>query len=190
MFNKGFTLVEILVVMILMILLLSLVFINYKETRQKINLNIAIHKLAQDIRKVQEMAMAAEEFDGAVPEGGYGVYLEQSNPDQYILFADQDSLDPNDPNQEYDDDNNEEIETIIFENRIVICSDGLQTKAGQQEYGVRTEINLVFKPPDPIVYINADNESGDEVRITFCLTNNEENKEVIMVNSSGLIIIE
>ena len=180
--NKGLTLIEILVVIVIIILLTAVTFINYGAIQDNLNLNMAANKLAQDMRKVQEMTMSAEEWDDEVPEGGYGISFNINDQGQYILFADKGPL----PDRDYTDDN-EKIKTIEFEDGVEICK--LEIKAGQQ-YKEKTRIQVVFEPPDPVIYINGDNELGSEAKITICLTRDIARTKVIKVNAVGLITIE
>lgn len=62
--NKGFTLVELLVVISVIGLILTVTIANYPAIRQQLALSRAAHKLAQDIRMAQEMAMSYVEFQG------------------------------------------------------------------------------------------------------------------------------
>lgn len=144
--NKGFTLIELIVVTAIIVLLLGLALPSYRSANKSLALQRAIHKLAQDLRRAQEMAMSATEVEvegeGVVPEGGYGLYLNINQPNQYILFADFDA------NQEYTDEN-EKVDKIELEGEVEI-SDFRPIDA------VGDDLSIVFLPPDPIIILSPD----------------------------------
>ncbi len=67
--NYGFTLVELLVIISIISLLSLAVVANYRSGQKQYALQTSAHKLAQNIRRVQEMAMAAREIDGRINHG-------------------------------------------------------------------------------------------------------------------------
>ncbi|MDP3991232.1 MAG: type II secretion system protein, partial [Candidatus Nealsonbacteria bacterium] len=112
--NKGFTLTELMVVTGIIVLLTALVLPNYRTGDRQLTLERAAHKLSQDLRRTQEMAMSSyfslEKTGGEVPKGGYGArFLREIEPKQYRLFGDgnADGLGPS--SNDYD------IETIDIE---------------------------------------------------------------------------
>jgi len=173
--NKSFTLVESLVVIVIIVILSLIILPSYNSMRQQLAFQRSASKLAQDIRKVQEMAMSAQEFDGNVPEGGYGIRLSKtpSSNKYYILFADTDN------NKKYDP-GTDKIKEIYFEQ-------GIKIKDLSEQH-----INIIFKPPDPEVYLldNDAEELGSEVIIVICLTDDESKTKTIKINKAGLIYVE
>ncbi len=142
---NGFTLAEILVVLFIISFLSALTFANYRQGGKEMALQRAASKLAQDIRRAQEMAIAATESPqgpvcaGQISEGGYGIVLKDSPPPwdkSYVLFADCDA------DGEYDGD--ELIERIYFEGGVRLG--GL--------VGPGTSLVIIFQPPDPTLRVN------------------------------------
>ena len=132
--NKGFTVIELMVVTGIIVVLTGLLLPNWKSGQKQFALQRSSHKLAQDIRRAQEMALAAEKFGGQVPYG-YGVYARQSEPDHYIIFADLNN------NQDYDAGTDGIVEDISIEK---YSSIGLLSA---------DPLRVVFVPPDPQVII-------------------------------------
>lgn len=171
----SFTLVEILVSLFIIVLLVGIVFANYRQGGQQFALQRSANKLAQDIRRTQQMAMGASEYQGSVP-ARYGVELTTTNPDYYILFAD------NNDNGTYQPSPNPdvEVETIPLEEGVKI--DGLFTISPQ------TGLWITFKSPDPITEIRDPGGPRSLGEIRLIGANNQT--KTITVNSAGLIEIQ
>ncbi|PJA83995.1 MAG: hypothetical protein CO145_02925 [Candidatus Nealsonbacteria bacterium CG_4_9_14_3_um_filter_37_13] len=162
--QKAFTLIELLVVTGIIILLSALVLPNYRTGESQLALQRSANKLAQDIRRAQEMAMSAKEFEGVVPPGGYGINF-QTNLTSYILFADLNN------NKVFD--SGEAIETLSLERGVKISN-----------LSPASPLTISFTPPDPTVNINPSNSLA-----IITLSNNGQTK-IIKVNKAGLIYVE
>lgn len=82
--NEGFTLLEITVVVAVIALLSTIFLANYHGGEKQYALLRASHKLSQDLRMAEEMALSSrktpvEKFGGTFPRGGYGVYVKISD---------------------------------------------------------------------------------------------------------------
>jgi len=78
--KNGFTLLEITVVVAVIALLSTIFLANYHGGDKQYALLRASHKLSQDLRTVEEMALSSrktpiEKFGGTFPKGGYGIYV-------------------------------------------------------------------------------------------------------------------
>lgn len=177
MIKNGFTLIELLVVCSIIILFSALILPNFKAGEQQFSLERSSHKLAQDIRRAEEMAMSLKEFQGGIPSGGYGIYFSQSvrageiNYDIY-LYADTNG------NEKYN--GGEEIEPLSLEREVKIKevrADGVSSD--------KTSIN--FKPPDPTIAISP---GGNLTIITLSLKADSTRTKNVIVNKAGLIYVE
>lgn len=81
--SNGFTLIEILIVMVIVLLLFSLSFINIGKPQESTNLATVSDTLVADIKTQQILAMSGGKGSATTAQP-YGVYI-QSN--QYTLFA-------------------------------------------------------------------------------------------------------
>jgi len=199
MSQKAFTLLEITVVIAIIGLLAVIVLANYRGGEKQSALLRSAHRLAQDLRQAEEMAISSRKTpggceqieEGVFPKGGYGIRFEKDS-DSYILFADCDS------EGDYDDSGsafyceegengaepglgnslNEIIEEITLEEGIKIKK--LQVDSFQVDF-----LPITFTPPDPTVTI--DEGDGNEATITLCLKDNENITRTITVNKAGLI---
>jgi len=171
---KGFTLVELLVVMAIIVVISTIALVNYRVGEKSFSLDESAVLLAQNLRRAQEMALSSKEFQGSVPRGGYGVYLQTDN-DFYIIFADCDN------NQQYSLGNacNGFPETV---EQVVLSKRGKISSLFSGSY--LSAINIVFIPPNPTIVISG---SGSEAVIKLCLKDDSSMTRTIRVNKAGLI---
>lgn len=151
----------------------GLVLVNYKTGGDKFALQRSANKLAQDIRRAEQMAMSAKECEvcgGIIPGGGYGIYLKQGD-DYYLIYAD---TNPSQGNERYDGGNDDLLETIYFEKDVYIKNVS------------PSSLSINFKPPDPAVKISGD----EDVTITLALEDDPGQERAITVNKAGLVEIE
>lgn len=163
--QRSFSLIELLVVTSIIALLTVITLPYFRAGERQLALQRAANKLAQDVRRAQNMAISASEFEGEIP-GGYGVYFDTGQPKQYILFADK--------NNDKDYDDGEEVEILELEKMIII-----HTLSPSQP------LNIVFSPPDPQISISG----GDTAIITLALERDLSSTQSVTINKVGLIDI-
>ena len=139
------------------------------------------NKLAQDLRRAQEMAMSAKKCPidkcggpPAIVPPRYGIELNK-NSDNYFLFAD---LNDPDGSGRYEEIPDVKIETMYVEKGVEISE--LWTHDSKEEAWV------TFKPPDPLTTIR---DPGERSTIEIRLKAGEKIKKVI-INQAGLIYVE
>lgn len=177
--EKSFTLIEILVVVAIIIIILALTLASYRTGNQRLTLKRAVHKLAQDIRKTQEMAMSTKEFQGGIPQGGYGLVFATYQiagvdfPHLYMIYT-------------YTSDNNTDdaVETIKLENgvkvsKIFVISGGSETEKNSTFFN--------FIPPEPKTCIEGC--AFDGVRIVLSLDQDSSVTRSVKINKTGLVEI-
>jgi len=177
-------------------LLTAIVLANYRGGEKQSALLRSTHRLAQDLRQAEEMAMAcqktkipSESIEEFFPRGGYGVYFVK-NSDSYILFGDCDGEGDYDHSGSFTCDEatsgignscKETIEGLSLEEGIKIKE--LQLKTFGNELLLVDSLSITFIPPDPEVKISG----GKKAFITLCLKDNESIFRTITVNKAGLI---
>ena len=147
--KNGFTLIEILVVMVIIALFSIAVFANYQSGQKKYVLSQAIQMLVSDLRRAQNMAIAGVEISGICEEGSgyacYGFYADQED-DFYVIFGDKNNNKTLQPSDII-------IETINLPEQVKI-------KSVSNSFDATTKTNVFFEPPIPTVYINGDSDIG------------------------------
>lgn len=168
--KKGFTIIELLVVTGIIALMTALILPNYRSGDRQLALQRSAHKMGQDLRRTQEMAMSAKEFQGQVPSR-YGIEFDKDR-DYYILFADLNDNGKYEPSDI-------EVESIAFEKGVKIQD--LFTPDS------KTIVWVAFKPPDPLTTIR---DPGGRSILKIQLINANNQIKVVSVNNAGLITIE
>ena len=169
--KKGFTLVELLVVSGIILLMSAIIFPNYRAGGEALALQRSAHKLSQDLRRAEELALSAKAYPNAPTsfKGGYGVNF-QINSTSYTLFADLNDNKIFDPSSVPP----EELEISNLEKKVKIS--GLSA----------SPLNVVFLPPDPQFFV-----SGNfPAQINLFLETNPQKTKIIKVNQAGLIAIQ
>lgn len=195
--NKGFTLIELLVVIFIIGILTTISFPHYQSARQQLAVQRAANRLAQDIRRVQEMAMSVKRVDSSKCfdaggglrwpddyEYGFGIYLTSGEQQkQYTLYADCNGDKRLIPGLD------EDFELNIVD-LVNIESIYIESTTDTYDY-----LNIIFTPPDPFVFLIAgDTPPGglevDQVSIVISAQGDPSKTKTVTVNKVGLVVIE
>jgi len=180
--QNGYTLIEIIVVLVIITIIAGALFASFSTGREERALQISAYRLIQDLRSIQDKALAPlapekknelcgeqQPLEEELQKVIFGVYFE-ANSEEYILFVDCD------------------------DNRTYTSTDKTLTPIGL-ERGVKIldlstdgVLSIVFTPPDPKVFING-NPASDSVEITISLKDKPTKTKTIKVHESGLVEI-
>ena len=126
----GFTLTEIMVVVFIISLLAGLSLASYWRGQKIHSVSSVAQKLAADLRRTQNMALAGRtQQGGAVVPRGYGLYTQSLT--QYLIFYNMPA------NNQYSGGSTV-VETIVLEN-VSLSPSG---------------VSIFFDPPDPTTYFS------------------------------------
>ena len=177
--EEGFTLFELLVVIIMIAILSGIIFLGPNTWQKTLALDRSAQKLSQDISQSRGLSQKGESggCSGSNTDG-YGVYLAMSDPSQYFIYRNCDS-DLNNRDRSYGGaDEKLEGENILLESNIVIC--------GLKEGGSETSaLSIFFEPPDPTVFIN--NIPSVTSSVTICINDDPSKQKTIEINKAGNI---
>jgi prepilin-type N-terminal cleavage/methylation domain-containing protein len=175
--EDGFTLFELLVVIVMIAILSGIIFVNPNSWQKNLALERSAQKIGQDISQSRALSMKGE--SGTCLSGspnGYGLYLDKANPSKYFIYMNCDS----DPSKGYNSSFDKKFEDsdIPLEKNIVIC--GL--KAGGSD---QSDLSIFFEPPDPAVFVN--NAPSVTSSVTICIEGDASKQKAIEINKVGNI---
>lgn len=156
--QKGFSLVELLVVISIVVTITTVVLVEYTNFNSQTLLNITAQEISATIRQAQYFGIAVrgETNDNINYEfPNYGIYVESvSSPNQVILFADLDGT------PGFDAANDFVVETYKVPqqyaiSRLCIDEDGISGGELCSISDGLTEINILFKRPESEPTINS-----------------------------------
>jgi len=173
--NRSFTLIELTVVIGIIALLTALILPNYKVGQRQFALQRSTHKLSQDLRRAQEMAMSAKETNGVSPR--YGIELEIA-AQSYYIFSDANDNGKREPSDPI-------IERIEIEKKISID----QLFVDDPPIS-KNKIWITFKSPDPSTGIRGPGDPPGGYSVGAIRLIGGNSTKTIQVNKAGLIYVE
>jgi len=181
--KAGFTLAEMLVSVFIIVTIASLFIANYNSVNKRTDLIMSAQKLVADIHYAQNNTLGLVEYNGSVPNGGWGLNLEKGTS-TYVIFADL-----NAPGElgymEYD--NNDEGQ-IGYGARVTDLGENVEISSlvtGVMGETENPQVNVTFLPPDPQTNIYNGNETSTVLTIVLREKRNSTTK-TIRVNFLGL----
>ena len=185
--SKGFTLIELTVLMGITIMISGIIFLNFRQGEKNLAIQRAAHRVTQAISEAVSNSLAGKLHGDSVSPGGFGLFLEQNSQD-IIIFADCNS------NQSFDASGGsascegatvatpygEKVSTVTLEKDITVstlnpCS------------GTPCQLVITFLPPDPRTLFEP-SLAGNEAQVT--LRDSEDRVIHIFVNKLGIARVQ
>jgi len=186
--ERGITLIEIIVAIAIITLFSMILLADYPKIRRQFALSRSTYKLAQDLRKTQDLGLSGVQIAG-IQAKGYGIYIsfEEDKNKEYIIYADNCPVTPAEPDYEYTiggDCNDSIIETVDISQaeREVYIKEIIRIDGNQ------TSIN--FNPPNPDIVINNIRSNESSIGIVLALSSDSSSTRTVYINTSGLIEVE
>jgi len=192
--QKGFSLPELLIVVVIFVALSVMMLVSYNSFSSRIVLENKAHEVAQSIREAQVYAMGVKSSASASALfPGYGVYFDQANPNSYIFYRDL----PSNPNiQEYDNivgtcgDTSGQVEclkVISLPKGIVFDVANLRLDGPAPSGNLVNAVSITFTRPKPDAKIHGGGVVGSNIEIPIMSTKGYKKK--IVVYSTGQISV-
>jgi len=180
---RGFTLVEMLVVMAIFVILTTVTLANNSQFGGRITLETLAYDIALSVRQAQVYGIAVQRFGdtGSDFGRGYGVHFETASPATYQLFADTFSGDGI-----YNDGELVRETTLRGGYRIVdlcIRSNGTET------CGI-AELDILYKRPEPDAYIRANSGAQLYEAGRIILESPRTDRKSILIEVAGQIAVQ
>lgn len=175
--NRGFTLVEMLVVIFIIGIISAILIVNWRNNENQYKLQRAAQEIAFNIRKAQEMALNGRKCsDGEVPDSSFGVNFDSGTINSYTVFCDKNN------NNTYQTPSADLfVEAISIEPGIVIHS----LSSGAQD------LDITFSLPDGFAVINPQAASPATITIKkIGATCPSINCKKIIVKKTGEVSID
>ena len=177
-YQKGFTLIELLVSIAVITIISSAVMIGKSKEEEKMILGMSAFSFTQSLREYQEKALASETAicpNASNQVCGFGVHLVKGN-DFFTPFVDCSNDCKSSDHKITGADLS--LPNISLGKKVKICSLG------------GNSFDIVFAPPDPIVYFNDTDWALGEASIVFCLKSDVSETKTIKLNHVGKIEIQ
>ena len=172
--NKGFTLVEVLVVISIMVIVTGAVVINSGRSKDNVNLYSAKNSIGMNINKAKEIALSGVGATIGITNYGVGVWFPDSAGKYYYIYRNNELL---------SQDKGYDSGDLILEK--VILPQGVR-------YSTVSEKGVLFTPPKPSVSIctGATTCNSSILTIEVYAEADATKKEIITVNKAGLVEID
>lgn len=183
--RRGFTLVEMLVVMSIFALISGIVLANHSRFNGTVLLGSLAYDVALSVREAQVFGVSVRQFNSAF-NLGYGIRF--ADADSYILFADEDQ------NKEYDDTDSI-IRTYNLQNGFTVSSFCGITAQGTSHCSTDpsdpiTHLAVVFLRPDPDAFMTSNKVGVSYSRATVTIVSPAGDTRTVEVASTGQISVQ
>ncbi len=149
--QRGFTLVELLVVMAIFVLISAIVLADNNRFGGQVLVENLAYDVALSVREAQVYGISTRGINGNFTSG-YGVHFDSSSPSSYVLFADLDGTGVYNAAI-----SGETIKTYTFSPGYTIVK--LCVTANVEDCGI-TQLDIMFQHPQPDAYISKNGQSG------------------------------
>lgn len=191
--KNGFTLIEMITSVSLIVIITAIFAANYRLSNKRTDLIMTAQALVGNFHAAQNNTLGLIKYGDEVPAGGWGIYLNLDNPNQYILFADLDQPASDEPGNIHDADagfaryDSEFEGEINLGARVIYLPEGVEISSIKSDGGTSFDsADITFLPPDPRTYITAGASSLDAVQISLKDIRGNTTK-IVRVNFLGLI---
>lgn len=177
--KPAFSLIELLVSIGIIVLISGLFLASYRTANKQAELTRSVSDLSSSYRKALNQTLGLSEFDGTVPEGGWGVHIDLNyDTTKYYVFADRDN------NGQFDDgEANQEAGGEIINTPRNIDIDSIVINGTNVSY-----LDVIYIPPYPTIILYSPDITGEITEAEITMLNSETgNTRAVEVNFLGLV---
>ena len=169
--NKGFTVVEMLVILSIIGIITGIVIFDVGSQRRNLALLRSAQNLSLNLRRVENFALSSKTFRTSGVPCGWGVHFNGAGSTNYIIFADKAvNADCSDRDFARAADGSEDLENINIDLQITFSS----LSGGLSD--------VIFSPPEPSVVF-----APNQTTATIVLVNKSGATKTIIINKTGFI---
>lgn len=199
--ERGTTLIEVIVVVFIIAAFSSILISDFPKILRQFALSRSAYRLAQDLRKVQDLGLSGVLITGDQENGqaelikvkGYGIYFDLGENTQYIIYADR----GDNPDFKYNGnlqicDKNIDPQYDCILELVDLTDDNkdLYIKEIINIDGNFTNTSINFTPPNPDVSIDHLASDKKELGLVLGLKSEPDLTRTVWVNKAGLIRVE
>ncbi len=189
--NRGFTLVELMVVIAVMLIITSVQLFNYSQFNSVTITNNLAYDIALALRQAQSYGMAVRGVDTHLSnldfDVPYGIHFDRSSLGQFVLFAD-----VNESNSYDSDSSTENLQTYTIRAGGVVAGVTVYTNdmSVPDDDCAIEDIDILFKRPDPEPYVYCGGSSKSGVTVAITVQNSTQDfSRIIRLYPTGQISI-
>lgn len=168
---KGFTLIEMLVVLAIIVIITGIVVFNIGTERQNSALLRSAQKLSQDLRRAQSFTLSSKVFKTSGVPCGWGAHFNGIGSSSYVIFADL-AVNQNCSDRDFirAANGSEDFETVNLESGITVSS----LSGGLSD--------IIFTPPDLVTTF-----TPNQASVNIVLINQNSIIRAVTTNKNGFI---
>lgn len=187
--QKGFTLLEVVVVLGIFGMLTSIVIFNYGKFRSDTTLVNMTYEVALSIREAQIYGVSARNLAGGTPDfnKAYGIHFEGTSSNQYFLFSDDDGDDEFNGSSCLNPGGDVCVTPYTLQNNIMISDVATLNPSGINCANGVTDLDILFKRPNPEPIIN---DKTNIPRAQVTLTAPDGAERYVIIYNTGQVTVE
>lgn len=198
MMKRGFTLIELVVVVGIIALISTMALANFPSFRGRLSLDREVGKLALTLRKAQQYSSGVKRFEGiitatdiaacdgsyAAQYPAYSVTVDVGAPTAYVVFADPDCDKISDTHED------DLIEMNQLENGVQVLDICINVDSPTPTCGLAT-LDIWYMRPNPTPLLTVDAmPSSDEQNAKIIVGLDDGSRKSIVIRKTGQISIQ
>ena len=206
---RGFTLIEMLVVLAIIVVISAIVFTGENNFNRSFFITNTVYDVALTLRQAQTYGLSSQAY-GATQNAGYGIYISNESPSTYVMFADVGGSDPPDncdtgtagtptakPGNCLYDGAGEQVQSFTLGNGFAITNFCIVPASGSANCYTPADdptqaLSMVFSRPNEDAIINTVSGSGSATVATsacFTISDSVGDSRYVSVAQSGRVAI-